>query len=171
MWWGRLTALGFAVAAATAAIDQASKLWLLDVFDIAARVPVHLTPFLDLVLVWNKGISYGLFPQDGALGQWILIAIKAAAIVFLWMWLARTPSRLTAVALGLITGGAVGNAIDPFLHEGVADFVLFHITTPSIHFNWYVFNFADTAIVAGVAGLLYDSLFGDSAAKAPRSGA
>ena len=198
MWWGRRSSLGFAVAALTAVIDQASKLWLLYVFDIAAHVPVHLTPFLDLVLVWNKGISYGLFQQNGTLGQWILIAIKAAAVVFLWMWLARTPSRLTAVALGLITGGAVGNArsaerrvgnecrpscvvigggrgryngIDPFLHEGDADFVLFHISTQTIHFNWYVFNFADTAIVAGVAGLLYESVFGEGAAKAPRSGA
>jgi signal peptidase II len=168
--WGRFTAFGLAVALATAAIDQATKLWLIYVFDIAARVPVRITPFLDLVLVWNKGISYGLFQQQGALGQWALLAIKAVAIVLLWIWLARTPSRLTALALGLITGGAVGNAIDPLVHEGVADFVLFHITTPTIHFNWYVFNFADTAIVAGVAGLLYESLFRDGAAKAPRSG-
>ena len=170
MLWGRLTGLGLAVAAATAAIDQASKLWLLYGFDLAAHEPVRLTPFLDLVLVWNKGISYGLFQQESALGQWILLAIKAAAVVLLWMWLARTPSRLTAVALGLITGGAIGNGIDPFLHEGVADFVLFHITTQTIHFNWYVFNFADTAIVAGVTGLLYESVFRDRAAKAPRSG-
>jgi signal peptidase II len=168
--WGRFTAFGLAVALATAAIDQATKLWLIYVFDIAARVPVRITPFLDLVLVWNKGISYGLFQQQDALGQWALLAIKAVAIVLLWIWLARTPSRLTALALGLITGGAVGNAIDPFVHEGVADFVLFHITTQSIHFNWYVFNFADTAIVAGVVGLLYESLFRDGAAKAPRSG-
>jgi signal peptidase II len=167
---GPLTRLGLAVGLASAAIDQASKLWLIYVFDIQARIPVRLTPFLDLVLVWNKGISYGLFQQEGALGQWILLAIKAAAIVLLWVWMARTGSRLTAVALGLITGGAVGNAIDTFVHEGVADFVLFHITTQTIHFNWYVFNFADTAIVAGVAGLLYESVFGDSAAKAPRSG-
>jgi signal peptidase II len=170
MLWGRLTGLGLAVGVTTAAIDQASKLWLLYVFDIRARIPVRLTPFLDLVLVWNKGISYGLFQQEGAFGQWALLGIKAAAIVCLWVWLSRTGSRLTAVALGLITGGAVGNAIDPFVHEGVADFVLFHITTETIHFNWYVFNFADTAIVAGVAGLLYESLFGDGAAKAPRSG-
>jgi signal peptidase II len=170
MWWGHLTRLGLAVGLATAAIDQASKLWLLYVFDIRARVPVRITPFLDLVLVWNKGISYGLFQQESALGQWALLAIKAAAIVLLWAWLARTGSKLTAVALGLITGGAVGNAIDPFWHEGVADFVLFHITTQTIHFNWYVFNFADTAIVAGVAGLLYESVFRDGAAKAPRSG-
>jgi signal peptidase II len=170
MWWGQLTGRGFAVALASAAIDQASKLWLLYGLDIAARQPVRLTPFLDLVLVWNTGISYGLFPQDSALGQGVLTAIKAAAVVFLWLWLARTPSRLTAMALGLITGGALGNAIDPFLHKGVVDFVLFHISTQSINFNWYVFNFADTAIVAGVAGLLYESVFRDSAAKAPRSG-
>jgi signal peptidase II len=168
--WGRLTGLGLLVGLVTAAIDQATKLWLIYVFDIAARVPVRITPFLDLVLVWNKGISYGLFQQESALGQWVLMAIKVVAIALLWIWLARTPSRLTAVALGLITGGAVGNAIDPLVHEGVADFVLFHITTPTIHFNWYVFNFADTAIVAGVAGLLYESLFRAGAAKAPRSG-
>jgi signal peptidase II len=170
MFWGPLTRLGFAVALATAAVDQATKLWLLYVFDIRAKIPVRLTPFLDLVLVWNKGISYGLFQQEGAFGQWALLAFKAVAIVLLWIWLARAGSRLTAVALGLITGGALGNAIDPFLHEGVADFILFHITTPTIHFNWYVFNLADSAIVAGVAGLLYESLFGDRAAKAPRSG-
>jgi signal peptidase II len=170
MVWGPRTRLGLAVAVATAAIDQASKLWLLYVFDIQARIPVRITAFLDLVLVWNKGISYGLFQQEGVLGQWILLAVKAAAIVLLWVWMARTGSRLTAVALGLITGGAVGNAIDTFVHEGVADFVLFHITTQTIHFNWYVFNYADTAIVAGVAGLLYESVFGESAAKAPRSG-
>jgi signal peptidase II len=168
--WGLHTGLGLAVGIVTAAIDQATKLWLLYVYDIAARIPVRITPFLDLVLVWNKGISYGLFQQQGALGQWALLAIKTVAVTLLWIWLARTPSRLTAVALGLITGGAVGNAIDGFVHEGVADFVLFHITTETIHFNWYVFNFADTAIVAGVAGLLYESLFAPRAAKAPRSG-
>ena len=168
--WGPLTRLGLVVAVLSAAVDQASKLWLLYVFELPARAPVRLTPFLDLVMAWNKGISYGLFQQEGALGQWALMAIKAVAVVLLWVWLARTGSRLTAVALGLITGGAVGNAIDPFVHEGVADFVLFHITTPTIHFNWYVFNYADTAIVAGVAGLLYESLFRNSAAKAPLSG-
>src|ERR1700730_15780140 len=108
--WGRFTAFGLAIALATAAIDQATKLWLIYVFDIAARVPVRITPFLDLVLVWNKGISYGLFQQQGALGQWALLAIKAAAIVLLWIWLARTGSRLTAVALGVIAGGRGGTA-------------------------------------------------------------
>jgi signal peptidase II len=169
MLWGPLTRIGLVVAAVTAVLDQASKLWLLYGLDIRARMPIRLTPFLDLVLIWNKGISYGLFQQEGPLGQWLLLAIKAAAVALLWVWLARAGSRLTALSLGLIIGGAVGNAVDRFLHEGVADFILFHITTETIHFNWYVFNLADAAIVAGVAGLLYESLLGDGAAKAPRS--
>jgi signal peptidase II len=169
MFWGPFTRLGLAVAAVSALIDQASKLWLIYVFDLGARMPVRLTPFLDLVLVWNKGISYGLFQQHGPFGQWLLLALKAIAVALLWIWLARAASRLTAAAIGLIVGGAVGNAIDRLLHDGVADFILFHITTETINFNWYVFNLADTAIVAGVVGLLYDSVAGDRAAKAPRS--
>ena len=167
MFWGPFTRVGLAVAAVTAVLDQASKLWLLYGLDIRARMPIRLTPFLDLVLIWNKGISYGLFQQEGPLGQWLLLAIKIAAVALLWLWLARAGTRLTALSLGLIIGGAVGNAVDRFLHEGVADFILFHITTETIHFNWYVFNLADAAIVAGVAGLLYESLRGDSAPKAP----
>jgi signal peptidase II len=155
------------VTVASAVIDQASKLWLIYVFDLGARMPVRLAPFLDLVLVWNKGISYGLFQQEGPVGKWVLVGLKVAAVVLLWIWLARTDTRLTAVSLGLIIGGAIGNAIDRLLHEGVADFVLFHITTESLHFNWYVFNVADTAIVAGVIGLLYESFLRDSAVKAP----
>jgi signal peptidase II len=167
--WGPLTRLGLVVAAISAAIDQASKLWLLYVFDLPARAPVRLTPFLDLVMTWNKGISYGLFQQEGPLGQWVLLAIKVAAVALLMMWLVRAGAWLTAVSLGLIIGGAAGNAIDRLVHDGVADFILFHISTATIHFNWYVFNLADAAIVAGVAGLLYESALGDRAAKEPRS--
>ena len=160
---------GAIAAVVTLVIDQASKLWLLYVFELPARAPVRLTPFLDLVMTWNKGISYGLFQQEGPLGQWVLLAIKVAAVALLMVWLARAGSRLTAVSLGLIIGGAAGNAIDRLVHDGVADFILFHITTATIHFNWYVFNLADAAIVAGVAGLLYESAVGDRAAKVPRS--
>jgi len=167
--WGPLTRFGLIVAVAAAAIDQASKLWLLLVYDLGARGIVTLTPFLDLVLTWNPGISYGLFRQEGPLGQWALLALKAIAVVLLWIWLARAGSRLTALALGLIIGGAIGNAIDRFFHGAVADFVFFHVSTASFSFKWYVFNLADVAIVAGVIGLLYESLLGGGAAKAPRS--
>ena len=165
--WGPLTAAGLIVAAIVAVVDQASKLWLLYVFDLGAKGQVHVAPFTDLVLTWNTGISYGWFQQDGPLGQWALLALKAIAVALLWIWLARAGTKLAAMGLGLIIGGALGNAIDRFVHGAVVDFVLLHIETASWRFNWYVFNLADVAIVAGVAGLLYESVFGDRAAKAP----
>jgi len=165
--WGPLSAPGLVVAAITCAIDQASKFWLMFVFDLGSRPRLAMTPFLDLLLTWNTGISYGLFAQQGPIGQWALLAFKAAAVALLWVWLARAPSRLTAAALGLIIGGALGNAIDRLHWPGVLDFVLLHVETASWSFRWYVFNLADVAIVAGVVGLLYESLRGGSAAKAP----
>jgi signal peptidase II len=165
--WGPLNAFGLTIAVLACVIDQASKLWVLYEFDLPARSPVAVTPFIELLLTWNTGISYGLFPQQGPLGEWGLLAFKAAAVAFLWVWLARAQSRLTALALGLIIGGAVGNAVDRLHWPGVLDFVLFHVETATWSFRWYVFNLADMAIVAGVFGLLYESLWAGSAAKAP----
>jgi signal peptidase II len=165
--WGPLTRFALVIAALTAVVDQAVKLWLLFVVDLGARGAVTLAPFLDLVLARNTGISYGLFPQEGPLGQWALLALKAIAVALLWIWLSRTSSRLTAASLGLIIGGAIGNAIDRLAYGWVADFVLLHLTTASFSFKWYVFNLADVAIVGGVAGLLYETLIDRSAAKAP----
>jgi len=159
--------LGLAVATVTCVLDQAVKLWLIFIFDLGSRGPVRIAPAIDLVLTWNTGISYGLFPQDAANGRWLLVAITLLAIVLLAIWLARTEARLTALALGLIIGGALGNAIDRLAYGAVADFVLLNITTASSRYDWYVFNLADAAIVAGVIGLLYESLVRDRAAKAP----
>jgi signal peptidase II len=159
--------LGLAAAAAAAVIDQGVKLWLLYGFDLPGQGRVALTPFLDLVFVQNTGISYGLFQGAGPLGQWVLFGFKAIAVLLLGLWLARTPSRLAGLALGLIIGGALGNAIDRGFYGAVVDYVLFHITAPTWTFEWYVFNLADASIVAGVAGLLYESVFAQGAAKAP----
>ena len=168
--WGPLTGLGLAAALAVVLLDQALKLWLLFVYDLAERGAVALTPFFDLVLVWNKGISYGLFQQDGALGQWALLGVKVAAVILLWVWMTRGDTRWSAMSRGLFIGGAIGNAIDRLAHGAVAEFAHFHVTTATWSFSWYVFNLADVAIVVGVAGLLYESLFGERAVKAPRSG-
>jgi signal peptidase II len=163
---GPLTRFGIIVAAIACALDQASKLYLLFVFDLANH-PLRLGPVLDFVLTRNTGISYGLFQTQGELGQWVLLGFKTLAVVLLWLWLARAQGRLAALALGLIIGGAVGNAIDRLAYGWVADFVFFHVSTAHWRFNWYVFNLADTAIVAGVIGLLYESLVGERAQKAP----
>ena len=137
------------------------------VFDLARRGAVRVTPFFDLVLAWNVGISCGWFQTDHQLAQIALMAIKAIAVIVLGIWMARSSTLLATLALGLIIGGAVGNGIDRFLHGAVVDFALFHIEIGGKTFNWYVFNLADVAIVAGVALLLYDSFLGVPAAKAP----
>jgi signal peptidase II len=149
--------LGALILVVTLVLDQASKLALMFVVDIAAVQPIRLAPVLDIILVWNRGISYGLFQQDSELGRWVLIVGSVAAAIALGVWMARTQRRLLAASLGLIAGGAIGNAVDRIVWGAVLDFVHFHVGT----FSWYVFNVADAAIVAGVAGLLYDSLIGE----------
>lgn len=152
--WGRYSAVGLATALATLIIDQAHKIWMLDVYGIADKGRVAVAPFLDLVFVKNIGISYSLFDQDSFIGQLLLAGFAVVASLGLWIWMARSgSSRLIAVSLGFIIGGALGNGIDRLRLGGVADFFSLH----AFGFYWYVFNIADVAIVAGVAGLLYDS--------------
>ena len=158
---------GVIAAVVTLVLDQASKLWLLFVFDIAHRGAVKVTPFFDLVLTWNVGISFGWFQNHSQVAQIALLMIKAVAVIVLAIWMARSRTVIATVALGLIIGGAIGNAIDRFAYGAVVDFALFHVQIGGNTFNWYVFNLADVAIVAGVAALLYDSFLGVPAAKAP----
>ena len=158
---------GILAALAALVLDQASKLWLLYVFDLGRRGMVRVTPFFDLWLAWNVGISFGWFQDDSLIAQVILTLVKAAAVVALAVWMAWSRTMLATIALGLIIGGAIGNAIDRFAYGAVLDFALFHVEIAGKTYNWYVFNLADVAIVAGVAALLYDSLLGVPAAKAP----
>ncbi len=147
---GRARLIGFAAALVGALLDQAFKAWMLGPFAIGEKGRVAVTPFLDLVLVWNRGISYGLLQQGSELGRWLLVAVGiGGSLLFAW-WLWSTRSLLAALSLGLIIAGAVSNVIDRFVHGAVADFFLFHAGD----FEWYVFNFADAWIVAGVVGLL-----------------
>jgi len=158
---------GILAAIVTLVADQASKLWLLNVFDLARKGVVTVTPFFDLVLAWNIGISFGWLQNDSQAAQIALMAVKVLAVVALAIWMARSHTVLATVALGLIIGGAIGNGIDRFAYGAVVDFALFHIEIAGNTYNWYVFNLADVAIVVGVAALLYDSFLGVPAAKAP----
>lgn len=146
--------LGAVVALVALVLDQATKLGLLFGADLPLTQPIRLAPFAELIVVWNRGISYGLFQQEGDLGRWTLVVLSIAASVGLAVWIARAESRLLALALGLILGGAVGNAIDRAAYGAVFDFV--HLFAG--RFSWYVFNVADAAIVFGVVGLLADAL-------------
>jgi signal peptidase II len=151
--WGGLSWLVLTVAAICLILDQATKIWFVHGFDLAANGPVRVLPVLDFVLVWNRGISYGLFQQDSELGRWLLAGFTIAATIALWIWSTRVDLKLPALALALIIGGAIGNGVDRVVYGAVVDFVHFHVGT----FSWYVFNLADVWIVAGVVGLLYDS--------------
>jgi len=130
----------------------------------AARLKV--TPFLDLVLAWNVGISFGWFQSDSQATQIILMIIKAVAVIVLAIWMARSRTLIATVALGLIIGGAIGNAIDRFAYGAVVDFALFTSRSgarPSI--GTYL-TLPTSRLFAGVAALLYDSFLGVPAAKA-----
>ena len=153
-FWGHYSALGAAVALAAASADQLFKLWMIGVLDAQPVQRIALTPFFDLVMAWNRGISYGLLKQDSDAGRWGLVAVSVLAVLALAYWLAQLQSRFPALSLGLIIGGAAGNVIDRVRFGAVADFFSFHVGS----FHWYIFNLADVAIVAGVAGLLFNSL-------------
>ncbi len=147
---------GLATAIITFVADQLSKLWILFVVRLEDTGPWQLLPFMEFVMVWNRGISYGLFQQSSDVGRWALVVLSIAAAIWLSSWLRRSVRRVEAIGLGLIIGGALGNVIDRIAYGAVADFVHLHWGT----FSWYVFNIADAAIVVGVAALLYDSFKG-----------
>lgn len=149
----RVARAGVLTAVVGLLLDQITKIWVLFGTDLPLGGEIKVAPFMDFVLVWNRGISYGLFQQDEGLGRWLLVGFTVVAVIALGVWLRRADKMLTALSLGLIVGGAVGNLIDRVIHGAVVDFVYLH----GFGFSWYVFNLADTWIVAGVIGLLYDS--------------
>ncbi len=150
--WGPASGIGVVAAALTFVLDQAHKYWMLDIYRIAERGRVQITSYFDLVMAWNKGVSYGLFAQHGNTGRLILIGVSLIAVTGLLIWMANSLTRLAGLSLGLIIGGALGNLTDRIVHGAVADFFHFHYAG----FSWYIFNIADIAIVAGVIGLLLD---------------
>ena len=126
MWVGPWFRLGLGVALVVLALDQLTKWWIIHIYELPERGRVAVTPFFDLVMLWNPGISYGLFAQETDFGRNILIAIAVGAALLLTVWMARTYSRLQAISLALIIGGAIGNAIDRAIYGAVADFVSLH---------------------------------------------
>jgi signal peptidase II len=147
---GLVIRLGWTVAAITFALDQLSKWWILRVVNLDEREPIEVTSFFELAMAWNKGVSYSWFTTDM---QWLLTLMMLAIVTILANWLRKATSRGYAAALGLIIGGALGNALDRMLHGAVADFVHLHWGS----FSWYIFNVADIAIVAGAMVLAYFS--------------
>lgn len=132
--------------------DQVSKMWIYKVF-AQAPDPLSLTPFLDLVLIWNKGISFGFFNSGAYKG--FLMTLSGGMMVFLTVWMIRESRFYMGGSLALILGGALGNFIDRIRFEAVIDFLYFHWGP----YYWPAFNVADSMICVGVGLILWDSLF------------
>lgn len=155
--------LGLIAALLVLVADQASKWWILEVLQLERLRQVVLLPVLNLTMVWNYGVTFGLLTGFGEWGPLILAAVALAVVMALMVWLHRAESRMVAVAIGAIAGGAVGNVIDRVRFGAVVDFLHAHIETRWGDFSWYVFNVADAAIVCGVATLVIDSLWSPKA--------
>lgn len=150
-----LIRLGLLVALGVTVIDQFSK-HLLKSLLVHQPGGMEVIPgFFNLVIVWNRGVSFGMLGGDGALPPWVLSMVSVVISIALFLWLRRVTLRWSAIAIGLVIGGAVGNVIDRALWGAVFDFADFYIGT----WHWPAFNVADAAIVLGVAALLLESLF------------
>jgi signal peptidase II len=149
-----MRAYGAILATLVSIVDQATKWWIVDFFAARPSI-VEATPFFNLVLVMNRGVSFGLVPIEATWGPWMFAGIAAVIVVILVIWLARAEQTLLAIGIGLVIGGAIGNVIDRLRYGGVVDFLDFHLGS----YHWPAFNVADASIVVGVGALLYTSLF------------
>lgn len=156
-----LAPLAYGLAALVIVLDQLSKWWILEVFRLPEKVSVAVGGPMALTMVWNKGVSFGLLKAEVDLVRWALVAFSVGVAVFLAVWARKIERRLLATAVGLIIGGAIGNAIDRARFGAVADFLDFK----ALYFPW-VFNVADSAITVGVVLLLLDSFRGEGKARA-----
>lgn len=151
-------AIGLSLAALVLAADIGSKYWILHVLDLPSRGDVPLLPpLLDLAMVWNHGVTFGLLQAGDGAGQIVLACVALAVVAGLLLWLRRAENLAVAASIGAIAGGALGNVADRIRYGMVVDF---------IHVHWgafdpfpFVFNLGDSAIVLGVAALLVEGLF------------
>lgn len=146
--------LGMGMVLLVFGLDQITKWWILESVMQPPRV-IPLTSFFNLVMGWNRGVSFGMFNQDSPYNAWIFtgLALVIAAVLVVWMW--RAESRLIGLAIGLIVGGALGNAVDRVRFGAVFDFLDVHVAGH----HWPAFNVADSGITIGAALLLADALF------------
>lgn len=146
--------VGLGIAAMIVGLDQLTKWWIVAIVMKPPRA-IEITPFFNLVMGWNRGISFGLFNNDSPLNSWVLPLVTLVIVCFLALWLVRTRHVLIGTALGLIIGGALGNFVDRVRYGAVADFLDVH----AFGYHWPAFNIADAAITVGAGVLIWDSLF------------
>lgn len=163
------TRIALILASVILVVDQLTKAAILYIVDLPGRGSIDVLPFFNLTMVWNRGVSFGLFPAQSDTQKYMLVAFAIAIVGYLLWWLARARALPTALAIGAVIGGAIGNAIDRLLHGAVVDFFDF-----SALFFPYVFNVADAAITLGVIALVLEAVFDkepDEDGRSPEEGA
>ena len=146
--------VGISAAVGVIALDQASKWWILEQVMRPPRV-IELTSFFNLVMGWNRGVSFGMFNTASPYNAWVLTAVALGIVAALAVWLRRAGGPFLAAAIGLVMGGALGNVIDRLRFGAVFDFLDLH----AAGYHWPAFNVADSAITVGAILLVVDSLF------------
>lgn len=146
--------LGLGIAGSVTLLDQATK-WLILAQVMVPPKTIEVLPVFSIVLVWNRGVSFGLFDSTSSWTPVLLSAFAVAVSLVLLFWLRRVEQRLLAIAIGLVVGGALGNVVDRLRYGAVADFLDLHIGA----YHWPAFNVADSAIAVGVVLILIDGLF------------
>ncbi len=148
----------YGLAALVVVLDQLSKYWILYVYDLPGRISTPVAGPFSLTMVWNRGVSFGLFRADQDLMRWALTLFSVVVAVILAIWARKAVRPFLGLGLGLVIGGAIGNAIDRLRFGAVVDFLDFQ----RLGFFPWVFNIADSAITIGVVFLLLDSARKDS---------
>lgn len=146
--------IGFGALALTLILDLFSKNAILAHF-INGGEAIPLTSFLNLILTWNKGVSFGFLAAGTLWSKLALVALALTICIVLAIWLWRSASKIEAMAFGMIIGGALGNVYDRLLHGAVVDF----IDTYAFGYHWYTFNIADCGITLGAVILVLQQLF------------
>jgi len=145
--------------------DQASKWWILDVFNLPLKGSVVVMPGLNFTMVWNHAVTFGMLGGVGSYGPLLFCTVALIAVLAL-LWQTLTTSRMVvAIASAAIAGGAVGNVIDRMRFGAVVDFIHAH----AFGWSWYVFNIADSAIVCGVIAWVIESVWLDRRVTGSRS--
>ncbi|WP_421933635.1 signal peptidase II [Phenylobacterium sp.] len=152
--------LAYGLAATVIVLDQIAKAAILNLLGTQAGSSMPVGGPFSLTLVWNQGVSFGLFRAEHDLVRWLLVAFSLIVAVLLGGWARRTERLAMGLGLGLVIGGAIGNAIDRIRFGAVVDFLDFQ----RLGFFPWVFNVADAAITVGVVFLLLDSARKEAAA-------
>ncbi len=154
-------AYGMIIALVTLILDQLSKWWLIEQYQLVEKSIVKITSFFNLVVVYNHGVSFGMLREVGVDNRMLMIGLTASITAGIIVWLTRTTHKFLACALGLVIGGAIGNIIDRIRFGAVFDFLDFHVAG----WHWPAFNVADSAICIGVCLILLDSFLCNSTSK------